>query len=143
MYKSMKLHLHTASSGHRPKQSLLFIPISPTICPPPSTTHPISLWLSLTIVFVYVMCIYFLENFFTFSHPVPLPLLSEMYQSIPCVHTSVSTLFVNLFVHWIPHIIEIIWYLSSCDRLISLSIIISRSIHAIAKGKVSFFYTAV
>ena len=40
------------------------------------------------------------------------------------------------FAHQIPHISEIIWYLSFPDWLISFSIIISRSIHAIAKHKI-------
>ena len=34
----------------------------------------------------------------------------------------------------IPHMCEIIWYLSCSDWLISLSIIYSRSIHAVKKG---------
>ena len=34
---------------------------------------------------------------------------------------------------------EIKWYLSFSDYLISLSIMFSRSIHAVAKGEISFF----
>ena len=34
------------------------------------------------------------------------------------------------------------WYLSFSDWLISLSIMISRSIHTVAKGKIFFFFTA-
>ena len=37
---------------------------------------------------------------------------------------------------------EIIWYSSFSDWLISLSIMFSRPIHAVAKGKISFFFTA-
>ena len=44
--------------------------------------------------------------------------------------------------HYIPHISELRWYLSFPDWLILLSIIVSRSIHAVVKGKSSFFLTA-
>ena len=36
----------------------------------------------------------------------------------------------------------ITWYLSFYDWLTLLSIILSRSIHAVAKGKISFFFMA-
>lgn len=40
---------------------------------------------------------------------------------------------------WIPYIMVIIWYLSSCVWLISLSIVPSRFIHVIANNRISFF----
>ena len=40
------------------------------------------------------------------------------------------------------HISEIIQYLSFCVRLISLSIVSSRSIQVAVNGKISFFYKA-
>ena len=43
------------------------------------------------------------------------------------------------FVYYIPHINEITQYLSFSGWLVSLSIMLSRSIHAVTKGKVSFF----
>ena len=46
------------------------------------------------------------------------------------------------FVDYLPVKGEIIWYLSLTDRLISLSIMLSSSIHAITKGRSSFFVTA-
>ena len=46
------------------------------------------------------------------------------------------------FVHLMPHMSEIIWYLTFSDWLISLSIIFSRSIHAIAEGRVFLLYVA-
>ena len=46
------------------------------------------------------------------------------------------------FIHLMPHMSEIIWYLSLSDWLISLSIIFSRSIHAIAEGRVFLLYVA-
>ena len=46
------------------------------------------------------------------------------------------------FVHQIPHMSEIIWYLFFSDWLLSLSIMFSRSIHAVAKGKIFSFFVA-
>ena len=46
------------------------------------------------------------------------------------------------FVHQIPHMSGIIWYLSFSGWLIALSLIFSRSIHAVAKGKIFFFFKA-
>ena len=43
------------------------------------------------------------------------------------------------FVHKVPLIGEIIWYLSFADWLISLRIIPSSSVLAVMKGKSSFF----
>ena len=47
--------------------------------------------------------------------------------------------YVSLFIRF-PHISEIIWYSSFSDWLISLSIMFSRTIHALAKGKILFFW---
>ena len=44
------------------------------------------------------------------------------------------------FVHLIPHRSAIIWSLSFHDRLISLSIVFSRSIHAVVKCKIPFLF---
>ena len=55
----------------------------------------------------------------------------------PLTSLSLFCLFIR-FVHWIPH--EIIWCLSFSDWLISLSIMLSRSTHAVAKGKIVFFF---
>ena len=46
------------------------------------------------------------------------------------------------FVDYVPVKGEIIWYLSFTTWLISLSIMLSSSIHAIAKGISSFFLSA-
>ena len=43
------------------------------------------------------------------------------------------------FVDYVPVKGEIIWYLSLTAWLISLSIVLSSSIHAVAKGRSSFF----
>ena len=67
-------------------------------------------------------------------YSVPLP-LNHPPQSSLLLSTSLC-LFCLLvqFVHKIPHMSEIIWYLSFSDWLISLSIMFSRSIHAVNKG---------
>ena len=49
----------------------------------------------------------------------------------------------DCFVDYVPVKGEIIWYLSLTTWLISLSIMLSRSIHAVAKGRSSFFLSAV
>ena len=79
------------------------------------------------------------EPFFLFAqslHLLTMPptschLFSSMSLSLFCLLIQ--------FVHQIPHMSEIIWYLSFSDWLISLSIMFfSRFIHTVAKGK-SFF----
>ena len=77
----------------------------------------------------------------------PLPLLSTII-SLPCPFWSLSICsiftcifyFVHqlIFVHQVPVIGEIAWCLSFTTWLISFSIIISSSIHAIMKGR-NFF----
>ena len=80
---------------------------------------------------------------FTFFHLVPSPyspltFISLFNMSMPLFLFCSS----HYFVHSIPHVSEIIWYLSFSDWLISFSIILFRPIHAVAKGKLSFFFTA-
>ena len=60
------------------------------------------------------------------------------------VYTYATILFLLLFsfVDYVPVKGEIIWYLSLTARLISLSIMLSSSIHAVAKGTSSFFFSA-
>ena len=141
MFNSIKHHVHTALCTHHPQQAPFHLHFPPplstsTHVPPrsPSGCHR-------TVVCVCVLCIY--VNLFTFFHLLssspPSPFPSDSSQSDPCVHASVSTLFLSLFVHQIPHMCEITRYLSTSDWLISLSIIFSRSIHVTIKGKISFF----
>ena len=47
------------------------------------------------------------------------------------------------FVDYVPLIGEIIWYLSFTAWFVSLTIMLSSSIHAVAKGRSSFFLSAV
>ena len=118
---------------------LIFLPLAPSTQPTPyshsqSPCHCPCPW---------VMHICSLTNPFTFFQPVPslpfpLTAVSLFHVSLPLV------LFCSLinFVNQVPVIGEIIWYLSFTDWLVSLSIIVSRSIHVVAKGKNSIFFTA-
>ena len=65
-----------------------------------------------------------LLNSFTVFHPAPLLPFPLTAVSLFHVSTPVSILFISLFLYQISHISEIIWYLSFCDWLILLSIII-------------------
>ena len=73
---------------------------------------------------------------FPFCSLPPLPTTSchllSIYESVP------FSLLVQ-FVHQIPHIREIIWYLSFSAWLISLSIMFFRSIYTVTKGKTFYF----
>ena len=79
----------------------------------------------------------------------PLSLLSRPHSPLTIVRlflTSMSLVrFCFLFnsVDYVPVKGEIIWYLSLITWLISLSIMFSSSIHAVAKGISSFFLSAV
>ena len=66
----------------------------------------------------------------TSSPPLVIILLS-VYESVPIF-------LVVQFVHQIPNVNEIIWYLSFSDWLISLSIMFSRSIHTVTNGVIAF-----
>ena len=113
-------------------------PSSPFIPPIPSSTPPaITTLLSMSISF------FSLFTLLCSIPPPPQPPSPEQPPTLSAVSMificeSVSILLVH-FVHWVPHMSEIIWYLSFSDWIISLSILFSRSIHAVAKGKISFF----
>ena len=67
---------------------------------------------------------------------------SSPHTAVSLFHDSMPlVLFCSLvyFVHQIPLISDITWYFPFSDWLISLSIMLSRSIHAIVKGGNSFF----
>ena len=80
--------------------------------------------------------------------PSPRPPLSKA----PAFLVAVSLFFISMylvifflfvcFVNYVPLIGEIIWYLSFTTWLISLSIMLSRSIYAVVKGRSSFFLSA-
>ena len=75
---------------------------------------------------------------FTFCS-ISLPLVPSIAVNLLSIYESVSILLWVQFIHWIPHMSEIIWYLSFLDWLISLSIMFSRSIHAVTKVKFPSF----
>ena len=96
------------------------LPFSPLTLPLPCNHH--------TVVHVH-------ESFFLFAqslHSLNAP--SQLSPCSPSIGLSLFCLLVQ-FVHYIPHMSEITWYLSFPDWLISLSIMFSRSIHTVAKGK--------
>ena len=77
---------------------------------------------------------------FSLLSPPPSPLTT-----VTMFLTSMSLIVFCLlfsFVDYVPVKSEIIWYLSLTTWLISLSIMLSRSIHAVAKGRSSFFLSA-
>ena len=76
--------------------------------------------------------------FFLPSLPAPSPLTTVSMFSVSVLLFLFCLL--NYFIHYIPHISGIIWYLSFSGWLISLNIIFSRSIHPVPKGKISFFF---
>ena len=87
--------------------------------------------------FIHVLSLVLSPSFLHYDPPPSSPLVtvSLFHISMPMV------LFYSLvyFVHQIPLINEIIWYLSFTDWLISLNIIFSSSIHAVTKCTSSFF----
>ena len=82
-----------------------------------------------------------------------LPLLSPIVSLPPSSLVTVKLFFISVsvivfclpvcFVDQVPLIGEIIWYLSLTTWLISLSIMLSSSIHAVPKGRSSFFLSTV
>ena len=94
----------------------------------------------LCIITVYLCDIYYITgcvdlliSFSCFLSPTQSPLPLGNYPFF-----SVFVLFYSFFL--IPHISEMMWYLSFCVWLISLSIILSRSIHVVTNGKISFLW---
>ena len=87
---------------------------------------------------------YIIEKYPLFSSPITICFKNRMF-SLHLSRESYVDLFCSLvyFVHYIPLVSEIIWYLSFTKWLISLRIIVSSSIHAVTKGKNSFFLSAV
>ena len=107
----------------------IFSPPQPN--PPPSPASPIPLG------FVHVSFTVVPEN--PSPHcPLPTPLWLLFLTSMSLV------IFCLLFssVDYVPVKGEIIWYLSLTTWLISLSIILSRSIHVFTKSRSSFFLSA-
>ena len=113
-----------------------------TFCPPPPIPQPHAAPTvnSDTVVhvhgsFIHVLCPAPSPSFHHYPPPSPLVTFNLFHVSMPMV------LFCSLvyFVCQITLISEIIWYLSFTAWLISLSIMLSSSTHAVAKGRSSFF----
>ena len=114
--------------------SITVVPYFP-ICPPPPTPPLQPTVNPFSIVHVHGSFIHVLYQ----SHPLPSFIShppSSSPKAINLFHVSMFlVLFFSLvyFVHQISVINEVIWYLSFAKCLISLNIIVSSSIHAVAK----------
>ena len=79
----------------------------------------------------------------------PLSPLSPPHSPLAIVRLFLTSMFLVIFclflssVDYVPVKGEIIWYLSHTASLISLSIMLSSSIHAVAKGRSSIFLSAM
>ena len=109
----------------------------------------------ITIDYIFhVLHLISLTHMFCHCKFVNFPHLFHSFLALPSGNQSPVFLFICVFffffffsVWWfvcfifkIPHISEIVWYLSFSVLLISLSIIPSRSIHAVTNSKNSFFF---
>ena len=108
-------------------------PFSPLRLPPPRLL-PSSLWPSPhCCLWPWLVHVCSLATSFPFFHSVP-PSLWQL--SVCSKYTCHCFSLVNQFTLFIRFHRQVIWYLSFSDWLISLSIMFSRSIHAVAKVKV-------
>ena len=112
---------------------------SPLPIPPPAPTVNSHTIVHVCGSLIHVLCLVPSPSFHHYPPPCsPLVTFSLFHVPMPVV------LFCSLvyFVHYIPLLGEIIFYLSFTNWLISLSIIFSNSIHTIGKGRGSFFLSA-
>ena len=114
---------------------------------PPTPPHPLALPASLPfpspLVIVHMSFIIVPINPSPFSPIIPFPLPSDHCQPVLNFNVFGYTI-LCLLVHFVdkfPVNGEIIWYLSFTTWLISLSIMLSSSTHAVLKGR-SFFLSA-
>ena len=114
---------------------------SPPLYPTPLSTPPPSPASTLPLGFVHVSFIVVPENL---SPPLSSP-FSPLAIARLLLTSMTLVIFYLLFssVDYVPVKGEIIWYLSLTTWLISLSIMLSIFIHAVAKGISSFFLSAV
>lgn len=106
---SMIHHLYTALYIHHPKSSLFLSPY---------------IWLPL-------------PSSFSLHHPDPF--LSGNHYNVVCLWVYLFWLFVCCFLFYVPHMREIIWFLSFSAWLTSPSMVLSRSIHVVANDNISLF----
>nr|KAF6413543.1 hypothetical protein HJG59_009748 [Molossus molossus] len=98
---------------------LLFTPLTPSSPSPPPTPSPALLSMFIGYAYMHISSVVYL-----------FPTSSEVCQSVPYFYVSESILFI-CFVHYIPQISEIMRYLSFSAWLVSLRIILFRSLHVI------------
>ena len=115
-------------------------PSFPFYSPPPSpplltTVNPLSVF-PVHESFIQVLWLVPSPSFHHSPSPSSPPTVVSLF------HVSMSLVLFFLlvyFVHYIPVISEVIWYLSFTNWLISHSLMVSSSIHAVTKGRSSFF----
>ena len=113
---------------------------TPHHSPPPQPNPPSSLASTPSLGFVHVSFIVIAENpSLHYPFPPPFWLLSDCssFQSLRLYFVCFFS-----FVDYVPVKGEIIWYLSLTTWIISLSIMLFSSIHAVAKGISSFLLSA-
>ena len=106
------------------------------IFPHPSPTSTLSPTPLLLCLWVLYTCS--LMTLPILSPVIPLP--SRYHQSV--LYSTVAVYIFCLLVYFVDQVLligEIIWYVSFTTWLISLSIMLSSSIHAVANGRSSFF----
>ena len=109
----------------------LSCPSHPQTAPTVNPTHCLCPWV------LYTVSLTWLFPFFPLLFPSPSLLVIV---SLFCISMSPVLFFLFLcFVDQVPLRGEIIWHLSFTTWLISLSIMLSSSIHAVVKGRSSFF----
>ena len=68
------------------------------------------------------------------------PYQSTTLHNFPPVTTVLLFIGISEFQFYVPHVTEIIWFLAFRDRLISLSIVFSRSIHVLQMAVFCLFF---
>ena len=123
--------------------STTVVPIFPTLSsyahPPPTPTVSSHTVVHVCGSFIHDLCLVPSSSFHHYSSTLSLLVSFSLFHvSMPLVLFCL----IVYFVHWIPLIGDIIWHLSFTNWLISLSILFSRSIFVMAKGRSSFLLSA-
>ena len=112
----------------------IYTPLYPL--PPSTSLFPLVISILSSVYAGFYFVLFFMLNPFIFIICNP-PLLWQSVLNLWVCFYFVSYLFIRF------HLQVRSWYLSFNDGLISLSIMLSSSIHAVAKGRSSFFLSAV
>ena len=111
----------------------------PPVAPPIPASHPqtYALWFCPCVLYTCsLVALPLYSTTILLSPPLWLLSVCSLFQCLS------STLLACLFVDWVPLIGEIVWYLSFTSWLISFSIMLSSSTHAVVKGR-NFFFLSV